>query len=124
MRYRNYTVAIFTLAAALLLFTGLHASAASIKDQMLARLPAINALKDKGIIGENNQGYLQYRSNDKPQQNIVQAENNDRKAVYGAIAKNQGVDIKLVGQRRANQIADKGQGGHWYQKPDGSWYKK
>ena len=107
-----------------LLFTGLNAQAASVKERMLARIPAINALKDKGTIGENNKGLLELRTGDKSQQQLVSDENKDRKSVYKAIANKQKVDASLVGQRRAKQINAKGSKGHWFQKPDGAWYKK
>ena len=108
----------------LLLLGAVNCSAESIKDRMVARLPAINSLKSQGLIGENNQGLLEYRTNKKPQQDVVGGENKDRQAVYGAIAKKQGVDPALVGTRRAKQIADIGSPGQWFQKPDGTWYKK
>jgi hypothetical protein len=97
---------------------------ASIKEQMAARIPAINALKDQGSIGENNKGFLEYRASGNPQQALVQAENADRTAVYSTIGKSQGAPPALVGERRAKMIAENGQTGHWYQKPDGSWYQK
>ncbi len=98
--------------------------AASIKERMAARIPAITALKDKGTIGENNKGLLEFRTGDKGSAKLVAAENKDRSSVYAAIAKKQGASPALVGQRRAKMIADKGKKGHWYQKPDNSWYKK
>ena len=97
---------------------------ASIKEQMAARIPAINALKDNGIIGENNKGFLEFRDKGQPQKDIVDAENRDRLQVYEAIGKNQGAPSALVGQRRAVTIAEISKAGHWLQKPDGSWYKK
>lgn len=110
------------IACSLLLTTPVFS--ASVKDRMVARIPAINALKDQGAIGENNKGYLEYRSGNKPQQKTVNDENGDRGKVYGAIAKKQGAKAALVGQRRAQMIAQKGKKGHWFQKSDGSWYKK
>lgn len=110
------------IACSLFLVTIGHS--ASIKEQMAARIPAINALKDQGSIGENNKGFLEYRTGDTPQQALVQAENADRAAVYSAIGKSQGAPPALVGERRAKMIAENGQAGHWYQKPAGSWYKK
>jgi len=98
--------------------------AASIKDRMAARIPAINSLKDQGVIGENNKGFLEYRTGAKPQQQLVNDENKDRAAVYEAIARQEGVSAVLVGQRRAKMIAEIGKPGQWFQKPDGSWYKK
>jgi len=91
---------------------------------MAARIPAINSLKTQGVIGENSVGLLEYRSANKPQQNLVTAENKDRSLVYKAIGKQQGVSATLVGQRRAKQIVAAGKGGQWFQKTDGSWYKK
>ncbi len=97
---------------------------ASIKDRMAARIPAINGLKDQGSIGENNKGFLEFRTANKSGAKLVADENNDRRKVYAAIGKKQGASPGLVGQRRAKMIADKGKKGHWYQKSDGSWYKK
>lgn len=123
MYKQHFILAIAVLLTAFL-FTGLNAQAASVKERMLARVPAINSLKDKGLVGENNRGYLEYRTDAKPEQKMISDENNDRKAVYADIAGKQNVDITLVGQRRANQIRDIGGAGQWFQKPDGAWYKK
>lgn len=98
--------------------------AQDIKEQMKARLPAIVDLRDRGIVGENNKGYLEYRSEAREQQEVVAAENRDRKQVYGAIAAQQGTTEQLVGERRAAQIAEKAAPGHWIQDPGGRWYQK
>lgn len=113
------------LACFIFMTTVAHsASAALIKEEMAARLPEINALKDQGFIGENNKGYLEYRTGNKPEFALVQDENADRTIVYTAIGKSQGASPALVGERRANMIRENGQAGHWFQKPDGTWYKK
>lgn len=114
---------LFLFLAGFIFMTAI-AHSASIKEQMAARIPAINALKDQGVIGENNKGFLEYLTANKPEQALVQAENTDRAAVYGAIGKNQGASPALVGERRAGMITENGQTGHWFQKPDGTWYKK
>jgi len=75
------------------------------------------------VVGENNKGYLEFRGAKKSQQ-LVQDENKDRGVVYKAIAKKQGAAANLVGKRRAQMIAQKGKAGQWFQKDDGSWYKK
>lgn len=98
-------------------------AAAGIKEQMAARIPAISALKAKGVVGENNRGLLEFRSTQE-QAAMVAKENADRLTVYAAIGQSQGVNPVLVGQRRATQIAEKGSKGEWFQRPDGSWYKK
>lgn len=112
-------VAIFSL-----FLTSSTLYADSLKDRMAARIPAINTLKDGGLIGENNGGLLEYRTAQKPEQTMVQEENGDRQTVYTAIARKEGVSPALVGQRRAQMIAEKGKSGHQYQAADGKWYQK
>ena len=121
---RNSIKIFSCLITVLILLGAVNCSAESIKDRMVARIPAINNLKSQGLIGENNKGFLEYRTSQKVQQDVVQGENQDRQAVYGAIAKKNGADPVLVGQRRAKQIADIGSPGQWFQQPDGKWYKK
>ena len=107
-----------------LLITDGHASAAEIKQRMIARLPVIKSLKDQGIVGENNKGYLEFIGKKKEQQDVVAAENSDRKQVYEAIAKQQSTTVEVVGKHRAVQIADKAQPGEWLQDANGKWYQK
>lgn len=124
MRKNFFFISSLFIFIACSLFMVTIGHSASIKEQMAARIPAINALKDQGSIGENNKGFLEYRTGDTPQQDLVQGENADRATVYSAIGKSQGAPQALVGERRAKMIAENGPAGHWYQKPDGSWYKK
>jgi uncharacterized protein YdbL (DUF1318 family) len=91
---------------------------------MAKRLPIINQLKAKGIVGENNQGYLQFMGSKKEKADVVNAENADRKKVYEAIAKQQKTTAALVGKRRAAQIAQIAGKGEWIQSSDGKWKKK
>ena len=102
----------------------LDVSAISIKKRMQDRLPTIVALKEKGTLGENNKGYLEYVGNVKNKENVVNAENNDRKKIYKEIAKKQGVSASLVGERRAKQIVGNAKPGYWLQNSKGKWYKK
>jgi len=95
-----------------------------LKTRMKERIPVIQALKSKGIIGENNLGYLQFVSSVKEQEGLVNSENTDRKAVYTAIANQQGASVDLVGKRRANQIAQNAGAGEWLQDNAGKWYQK
>lgn len=114
------SVLIFILLA--VSFAG--AAADGLKESMAARLPEIMALKNKGIIGEDNQGYLQFVGAAKEKDDLMQAENNDRRQVYQAIAKQEGTTVDLVGRRRAQQIMGIAQSGHWLQDANGRWYKK
>lgn len=120
-RIRIHSVIVVIIS---LLFTCSTLYAASVKDRMAARIPAINVLKDSGIVGENKDGYLEFRTGNQAEKATVSAENADRAKVYGAIAKNEGASPTLVGQRRAKMIASKGKNGHWFQAADGKWYQK
>jgi len=114
-----------TLVIFLLVFgLSLTANTTKILSKMKSRLPAIVTLKKKGIIGENNRGYLQYVGKVKEKQNLIEAENRDRKAIYTLIAKKDGATVKLVGVLRAKQIAGKSENGYWLQAKNGKWYKK
>lgn len=100
------------------------ASSAEVKARMEKRIPSINALKAKGIIGENSKGFLAFVGQSKEGSDIVSAENTDRAAVYAAIAKQQGTSAEMVGSRRAIQIAQNAKSGEWLQDASGKWKKK
>ena len=117
-----WTFAIVAVAALFLCTT--NALGDDIKDRMKARLPVINELKAQGLVGENNQGLLEFRTGHTPQADVVAAENQDRRQVYKAIAARHNATPEFVGQTRAAQIADKEPSGFWIQNADGSWTKK
>lgn len=123
MRSKSFVLPLFLMIFALFA-TSTTVHAQSIKARMAARLPTINAMKNQGIVGENSHGFLVYRSANKPHQDVVAAENRDRRTVYQEIAKKEGVSPALVGQRRARMLADIGAKGQWFQLPDGKWHKK
>jgi hypothetical protein len=103
---------------------GVSAVADDIKTRMKNRLPVIKKLKTQGIVGENNKGYLQFIGGKKAEADVVASENEDRKTVYKAIAKQQGTTAELVGKRRALQIAKKASPGEWVQDASGKWIQK
>ena len=108
-------------------FTGTLSLAADInavKANMEKRLPLIVELKSKGVVGEDNSGYLEFGGGKREKEAVVQAENQDRKEVYHAIAKKEGVSLEQVGQRRAIQIINKARKGEWLQDQNGKWYQK
>ena len=101
------------------------AGADDIKARMQERLPTIVQMKADNIVGENNKGFLEFVPGAPAKMgDVVTAENNDRQAVYSAIAKQQGTTAELVGKHRAIQIAAKAQPGEWLQDADGKWYQK
>lgn len=107
-----------------ILVCGSFAWAQDLKNRMRERLPKIIELKSQGLIGENNRGFLEIRGNGQAHKALVDAENQDRRQVYSAIAKKNDISMDLVGQRRAMQIAEKANKGEWLQKPDGKWFQK
>jgi len=115
-------VVIFALVV--LISTVASSSAEGIKTRMAERLPVIKELKAKGIIGENNRGYLEFTGTNRKKNDVVTAENNDRGATYRDIAKSQGATVDFVGMRRAKQITERASKGEWLQDEQGKWYKK
>ncbi len=92
--------------------------------RMQARLPEITRLKTAGIIGETKNGYLFKLKKAAADNKVVKAENMDRRLVYTAIARQQGVTPELVGRRRALQIKQLARAGTWLQAQNGKWYQK
>lgn len=102
-----------------------HAQDPAIKARMEQRLGSVNALKDRGIVGENNQGFLEPRGNASgDDQRIIGEENADRRSVYAAIAAKTGAPPDVVGRQRAQQLASLARPGHWIQDPSGAWKQR
>ena len=123
MKNKIFTTTI-TLIIISFFFINASAFAESIKARMKARLPAILELKEKGVVGEDKNGFLQFVGDKKEQEDLIAVENADRKKVYAHIAKQQGTTVQLVGERRALQIAKKAKPGTWLQDQSGKWYQK
>ena len=121
---RNILMGIISLALVFgFVFSGM-AFGQDLKARIKARQPIILALKSEGIIGENSAGYLEFRGGQKKQEDVVKAENSDRRKVYTAIGKKTGTTAEVVGQRRALKIAELAKPGDWLQNASGTWYKK
>ena len=95
-----------------------------IKERMKSRLPVIADLKTKGIIGETNQGYLGYVGAKRSQEQVIEAENKDRKAIYTYFAKQQNTSLSVVEQIQAKRKAEKANPGEYIQNAKGKWVKK
>ena len=109
---------------AVLFATLAPSSADDIKARMIQRLPVIGELKAKGIVGENTSGYLEFTGTNREKNDVVTAENDDRRSIYGTIAKQEGATIEFVGKRRAQQIAKRANKGEWLQDESGKWHRK
>jgi len=118
---------LFLLIAALGLLAGtvLGQSAADLQRRMRERLPQLDALKEKGVVGENNRGFVEVREGgDASASGLVSEENRDREAVYELIAKQTGSTAENVGKARAKDIAARSKSGVWVQDESGRWTKK
>lgn len=126
MKLRFPVIALLVLASVLSVPAALRAQdLGAIRARMEQRLSDVNAVKNKGVAGENNRGYLEARGAPAPaDQQVIQAENADRRQVYAAIAAETGSSADEVGRQRAVQLAGLARPGHWVQGADGSWRKK
>lgn len=115
----NYRSILFSLAALATLIGPAWADLESMK----TRIPKIVELKNRGVIGEQPDGYLGLVKEDAAAKTIVEAENADRKEEYSRRAQEQGqaVDIlaKVLGEARVRQEKP----GRFIRKADGQWKK-
>lgn len=105
--------------------TTVHAQGSAIQQRMQSRLGAIDSLKQRGAVGENNRGFLEARGSVSADENrLLSEENRDRGEVYAEIAKRTGGSADSVGRVRARKIAENSARGIWLQNEGGEWYKK
>ncbi|WP_022668355.1 YdbL family protein [Desulfospira joergensenii] len=123
MRHHNI-LKLSVLVILCLMVSGQTAFGQGIKERMKKRLPVIADLKTKGIIGENNQGYLAYVGKTKAREEVIAAENKDRKAIYTYFAKQQKTSVGVVEQVQAKRKAQKANPGEYIQNPAGQWVRK
>lgn len=118
---------LFTLCLALcaLTVTAFAESGADLQRRMAQRLPALDALKARELVGENNRGFAETRgAADAAAGSLVSDENRDREQVYALIARETGASPDAVGRARAKQIAANSRPGVWVQDERGHWAKK
>jgi len=114
----------FLLSVVLISGASAFAGSKEIKARMKARRHVINALKAEGIIGENNRGYLEFVGKIKKEEDVVSAENNDRRQVYHALGKQENIPAEEFGKLRAKNMAKRAKAGEWLQDEKGRWYRK
>jgi uncharacterized protein YdbL (DUF1318 family) len=96
-----------------------------VKARMEKRLSAVDAMKDRGVVGEGNRGLLEVRAGaTAADERIVSEENADRRAVYAAIAAQTGESAETVAAKRAARIAASARSGHWVQDAAGGWSRR
>jgi uncharacterized protein YdbL (DUF1318 family) len=98
---------------------------ASAKQRIDARQGAIAALKDRGVLGENNRGFVEARGTlSREEDELTASENGDRRILYAAVAKQTGQTPEVAGRARARKIAENSRPGVWLQDESGRWYRK
>jgi uncharacterized protein YdbL (DUF1318 family) len=91
-----------------------------------ARYEALKALKGRGLIGENNRGYLEVLSDQQDAKRLASEENRDRQTIYEAIAEQN--DLRQASGTIEKVFAqvqrDKAETGEMIQLENGQWAKK
>jgi uncharacterized protein YdbL (DUF1318 family) len=95
-------------------------------DQRRERFEEIKDLKTAGIIGENNQGYLDVLIVHQRAAELVRAENHDRLIIYKTIIEQNNLrgELATVETVFAKVQAEKAGPGEMIQNEDGLWEKK
>ena len=95
-------------------------------DARKSRYDQLKDLKEKGIIGENNHGYVQALSDDPEAKALVEAENKDRRLIYKTIEEqNNLTDAMETIEKVFGQVQrDKANPGDKIQEDDGQWVTK
>ena len=96
-------------------------------DNRRERFEQLRAYKEKGIVGENNRGYVELLSQDSEAKALVDAENKDRWAIYTTIVKQNQLaegELAKVEQAFAQVQRDKANPGDKIQTPEGQWITK
>ena len=95
-------------------------------DGRRSRFDQLAALKAKGVVGENNRGYVEVMGSDPSAPTIVQTENNDRAVVYKTIAEQNGLmrQLDVIEKVFAQVQRDKAQSGEKIQNENGQWVTK
>jgi len=97
----------------------------AVKARMEQRQGALDVLRDRQMVGENNRGYVEARTSiNEAEQKVVSDENSDRRMVYTALAAQTKASAETVGRQRAQQIAERSKRGVWVQEPSGEWKQK
>jgi len=106
----------------------------ALKDSIKQRAGAIKPFMDRGNIGIGQDGLLTIRTTDglnlkerAEAQQLVEAENRDREALYAEIAKANGIPKENVPRIKtifAKSWIEQAQSGWWIQDGSGSWRRK
>jgi len=106
----------------------------ALKQSIIDRYAKLKPFRDKGNVGEGNDGFLKIRDEsglnlkDKAMlRNLVNDENNDRKNMYAEYARAKEIDASQIPRIQkifAAQWIKDANSGWWIQKESGEWAKK
>jgi len=106
----------------------------ALKDSIRTRSDSIKPFMDKGSVGIGREGHLVVRTTEGLNlkeraeiQQLVEAENRDRDALYGEIAKANNIPKEKVADIKkifAQSWIDQARSGWWIQDAQGNWRKK
>lgn len=98
---------------------------AALAERFAARLPRIDALRARHLVGETNRGFLEHRGDSlNPDLGAMHEENTDRLALYEAVAALCHARVDDVGRLRAARLAAMVKRGVWLQDARGNWAQK
>ncbi len=91
-----------------------------------SRFEQLHDLKAKGIVGENNHGYVELFESNSAAKSLLESENRDRKMIYQTIAEQNGLEgqLNLIEEVFAQVQRDKADSGDKIQDADGRWIQK
>jgi uncharacterized protein len=95
-------------------------------DARRARREQLNTLKQQGVIGETNRGYVEVLSPSAEADSVAQDENRDRKVIYETIARQHNLtgEIGTIEKVFAQEQRDRAQSGDKVQDEGGRWTTK
>ena len=95
-------------------------------DSRRARKEQLNELKQKGVLGENNHGYIEVISAGSEAQSVADDENHDRKIIYETIAEQHNLSgaMDTIESVFAQEQRDRAKAGDKIQDESGRWMTK
>jgi len=103
-------------------------NSSDVRERRRARRERIQAWKSAKLIGESNAGLLEARTADgklsDAVQQVVDAENADRKLVFEKIAEKENIPVEAVARRMSGRMNEHTSAGTWVQDTQGNWSVK
>ena len=129
MRMKSLTaLAVCGLALAMGSVALAQQSMDQLKESFKARYPRLQEQRRIGKIGETFAGFVEAVTPESAKEEAVRAlvegENRDRKALYAALGKQEGISETKVAERNGRRNFDKAQPGEYLKDASGVWRRK